>query len=296
AVPAGGTSAPLTSAFGIHIAHILSVTPGTTKSLDEVKDQLKHQIALAKAGDTLDSLVKQLDDTLAGGASLDETANKLKLKLTKLDAVDETGKDAKGQDVGLTPDVLKLVFSTDAGNLSAVTPLANGGYAVAQVSGVTPPADRPFDQVKEQVKADWLNDARKTAADAKAKEIADKVKAGGDLNAEATALGQTVKHSASFTRGKGDPGNLIDTSFAAAIFDAKLGQPAVGDSKDGPVVAKVTAITPPDPSAHPNDVDNLSKQLLGQIRNDLAEQFGASLQQEIKPVINEDVVNSLLQE
>ncbi|HEY4163703.1 MAG TPA: SurA N-terminal domain-containing protein, partial [Dongiaceae bacterium] len=47
AVPAGGTSAPLTSAFGIHIAHILSVTPGTTKSLDEVKDQLKHQIALA---------------------------------------------------------------------------------------------------------------------------------------------------------------------------------------------------------------------------------------------------------
>jgi peptidyl-prolyl cis-trans isomerase D len=296
AVPAGGTSAPLTSPFGIHIAHILSVQPATTKSLAEVKDQIKHQIAIGKAGDVLDSTVKQLDDTLAGGASLEEAANKLKLKLKKLDAVDETGKDAKGQDVGLTPDTLKLIFSTDAGNLSQVTPLANGGYAVAQVTGVTPPADRPFDQVKDQVKADWLADARKTAADAKAKEIADKVKAGGDLNAEATALGQTVKHSTAFTRAKGDPDNLIDTSFAAAIFDAKLGQPVIGDSKDGPVVAKVTAITPPDPAAHPNDVDNLSKQLLGQLRNDLAEQFGASLQQEIKPVIHEDVVNSLLQE
>jgi hypothetical protein len=105
-----------------------------------------------------------------------------------------------------------------------------------------------------------------------------------------------VKHSTAVTRAKGDPDNLIDTSFAAAIFDAKLGQPVIGDSKDGPVVAKVTAITPPDPAAHPNDVDNLSKQLLGQLRNDLAEQFGASLQQEIKPVIHEDVVNSLLQE
>jgi peptidyl-prolyl cis-trans isomerase D len=296
AVPAGGTSAPLTSPFGIHIVHVLSIQPGSTKTLDEVKGQLKHQIALGKAGDALDSIIKQLDDTLAGGASLEEAANKLKLKLKKLDAVDETGKDAKGQDTGLSPDALKLVFSTDSGNLSPVTPLADGSYAVVQVSGITPPADRPFDQVKAQVKADWLAEARKKAAEAKANEIAEKIKAGGDLNAAAAELGQTVKHSASFTRAKGDPANLIDTTFAQAIFDAKLGQPAVGDSKDGPVVAKVTAITPPDPAAHPNDVDNMSKQILGQIRNDLAEQFGAALQQEIKPVIHEDVVDSLLQE
>jgi peptidyl-prolyl cis-trans isomerase D len=296
AVPAGGTSAPLTSPFGIHIVHILSIQPGSTKSLDDVKPELKHQIALGKAGDTLDSIVKQLDDTLAGGASLDEAATKLKLKLKKLGAVDETGKDAKGQDTGLSPDALKLVFGTDTGNLSPVTPLSDGSYAVAQVTGITPPADRAFAQIKDQVTADWLAEARKKAAEAKAKEIADKIKAGGDLNAAATALGQTVKHSASFTRGKGDPANLIDTTFAQAVFDAKLNEPVVGESKDGPVVAKVTAITPPDPAAHPNDVDNLSKQIVGQIRADLAEQFGASLQQEIKPVIHEDVVNSLLQE
>jgi peptidyl-prolyl cis-trans isomerase D len=296
ALPAGAVSAPLTSPFGIHVVHVISSQPATTKALADVKGQIRHAIALTKAGDALDVLVKQLDDALAGGSTLDEAAAKLKLKLKKLDAVDATGKDAKGAGTGLAPDALRLVFSTDSGNLSPVTPMADGSYAIVQVTGTTPPADRPFDQIKDKVKADWLVDAQHQAAAAKAKQIADKLKAGGDLAAEASALGQTVKPSAAFTRDKGDPASAVDPTLAAALFKLKLGEASVGEGKDGPVVAKLTAITPPDPAAHPNDVAVVTQQLENQMRNDLAAQFSAALQQEIKPQIHEDIVNSLLQE
>lgn len=295
AVAAGGVSAPLKSPFGIHVVHVISSEPATTKTLDEVKDQLKHTIALNKATESLDSIVKQLDDTLAGGASLEEAGAKLKMKVTKVDSVDDAGKDPKGTATGLTPDVLQLVFSTDAGNQSAVTPLNDGSYAVVQVTSATPPADKPFDAVKAEVKADWLAEEQRKAAAAKAKEIAEKAKS-TDLQAEATALGLTVTKSASFTRDKGDPANGIGTGLAASLFAVKLGETAVGESKDGPVVAKVTAVTPPDPAAHPDDVATMTQGVGNQIRNDLAAQFSEALRQEVKPQVNEDVINALIQE
>jgi peptidyl-prolyl cis-trans isomerase D len=266
------------------------------KPLAEVKDQVKHQVALQKATENLDSLVQQLEDTLAGGASLDEAATKLKLKAKKVDAVDLEGKDPKGNDAGLSHAAVTLVFNTESGNMSPVAPTASGSYIVAQVSGVTPPADRPFADVKDKVTADWMADAQKKAAEDKAKAIADKVNKGGDLNAEATALGQTIKKSASFTRDRGDPANGILADFAQTLFTLKLNAAAVGDSKDGPVVAKVTAITPPDPKAHPADVDQTSQQLTSEIRNDLGAEFAEALRQELKPQVNEDVVNNLIQQ
>lgn len=295
AVAAGGVSAPLKSPFGIHVVHVISSEPATTKTLDEMKDQLKHNIALAKATEALDSIIKQLDDTLAGGASLEEAGSKLKMKVAKVAAVDTAGKDDKGADTGLKPDVVQLIFSTDAGNQSSVTPFNDGSYAVVQTISTTPPADKPFDQVKERLKADWLADKQHEAAQAKAKEIAEKAKT-GDLQAEATALGLTVKQSPAFTRDKGDPLNDIAPSLAASLFAVKQGETAIGDSKEGPVVAKVTGITPPDPTAHPDDVATLTQAVNNQIRGDLAAQFSAALQQEIKPEIHEDVINSLIAE
>jgi peptidyl-prolyl cis-trans isomerase D len=298
AVAAGGVSEPLTSPFGIHIVHVISSEPATTKTLDEVKDQLKHNIALNRATESLDSIIKQLDDALAGGASLDEAGTKLKMKVTKVAAVDQSGKDDKDAETGLNPEVVQLIFSTEAGNQSSVTPFNDGSYAVVQTTSTTPPADKPFDQVKEKVQANWLADKQHAAAEAKAKEIAEKLKTPGtgDLQAEATALGLTVTKSASFTRGKGDPENGIDPNLASSLFGVKLGETAVGENKDGPVVAKVTAVTPPDPTAHPDDVATLTQGLNNQIRGDLAAQFSEALRQEIKPVVNEDVINSLISE
>jgi peptidyl-prolyl cis-trans isomerase D len=295
ALAAGAVSAPLKSPFGIHIVHVISAEPATTKTLNEVKDELKHNIALVRATEGLDSIVKQLDDALAGGATLEEAGAKLKLKVTKVAAVDSSGKDDKGAETGLKPEVVQLIFSTDSGNQSSVTPFNDGSYAVVQTTAVTPPADKPFDQVKEQLTADWMAEKRHEAADAKAKEIAEKAKT-GDLQAEATALGLSVKKSAAFTRGKGDPENGIDQRLASSLFRVKLGETAVGEGPDGPVVAKVTAITPPDPKAHPDDVATVTQRINNDIRGDLAAQFSEALRQEIKPQVNQDVINSLISE
>src|ERR1044072_2585180 len=123
ALAADAVAEPITSPFGIHVVHVKAITPGSVKSFDEMKDQLRNELALAQAGDSLASVVNQLDDTLAGGASVEDAASKMGLAAQKIDAVDAEGKDRDGKDLALNPEILQLAQATEAGSTSLVSSL-----------------------------------------------------------------------------------------------------------------------------------------------------------------------------
>jgi peptidyl-prolyl cis-trans isomerase D len=293
ALPADGVSDPLKSAFGLHVVHIKSITPGVTKTFDEVKDQLRKELALAQAGDAMVSVVNQLDDKLAGGASVEEAAQSLQLKTQKYDAVDSSGKDRNGKDTNVIPDILQLAEGTEAGQTSLVSTLSDGSYAVVQVTSVIPAEAKPLTEVTDQVKQDWLAKARRDAADAKAKEIAGKVKA-GDLAAIGKEMGLELKVTEPFTRDKGDPDHGIDTALAQKLFALALGEAATGRTADGAIVARVSAIIPAKPEEDKDQVAKLSKQLAQSMRNDLQAEFLVALTQNTKVVRNNDVINQMI--
>ena len=294
ALAADATSEPLKSAFGLHVVHVKSITPPSAKSLDEVKEQLRGELALAQAGDTMASAVNQLDDTLAGGASVEDAAAKLGLTTQKVDAVDADGKDRDGKDLGISPEILALAQQTDAGGTSLVSTLSDGSYAVVQVTSVAAAEPKPLTEVADQVKTEWLAQAHRDAADAKAKEIVEKLKAGGDLAALGTELGLTVTSSAPFTRDKGDPDNGVDATMAQALFNVKIGEAVTGRGSDKAIVARLTTVTPAKPDENKDRLEELSKQLAGTMRNDLSSQFSAALSQQIKIERNEDVINQMI--
>ena len=291
ALPADGVSDPIKSAFGLHVVHVKAITPGSTKTFDEVKDQLRQELALAQAGDAMVSVINQLDDTLAGGASMEEAAKQLQLTVQKHDAVDSTGKDRAGKDANVIPEILQLAQSTESGQTSLVTTLSDSSYAVVQVTGVTPAEAKPLTEVAEQAKQDWLAKARRDAADAKAKEIADKTKS-GDLAALGKSMSLVLQTSKPFTREKGD--GAIDPSLAQKLFAVKLGEAATGRTADGAIVARVSAITPAKPEESKDEVAELSKSLSNTMRKDLYAQFLFALGQEVKVVRNDDVIQKMI--
>jgi peptidyl-prolyl cis-trans isomerase D len=293
ALPADGVSAPLKSAFGLHVVHIKSITPGVTRTFDDVKEQLRHDLALAQAGDAMVSVVNQLDDTLAGGASVEEAAQKLNLAAQKFDGVDSDGKGRDGKDANVIPDILQLAEHTEAGQTSLVTTLSDGSYAVVQVTSVAPAEPKPLTEVADQVKQDWLTKARRDAADAKAKELADKVKS-GDLAALGKQMGLALKVTTPFTRSQGDPKNGIDQSLAQKLFAVKLGEAATGRTGDGAIVARVSDIIPAKPEEDKDQVGKLSKQLAQALRNDLQAEFLVAVSQDIKIERNNDVINEMI--
>jgi len=291
ALPAEGVSAPLKSAFGFHVVHVKSITPGITKTFDDVKDQLRKELALAQAGDAMVSVVNQLDDTLAGGASVEEAAQQLHLAAQKYDAVDSAGKDRDGKDVNAIPEILRLAEQTEAGQTSLVTTLTDGSYAVVQVTSVTPAEAKPLTEVTDQVKQDWLAKARRDAADAKAKDLADKVKS-GDLAALGKDLGLELQVSQPFTRDKGD--GAIDPTLAQKLFALKLGEAATGRTADGAIVARVAAVIPAKAEDSKDQIAQISKQLTDTMRKDLYAEFLVALSQSVKVERNNEVIQQMI--
>jgi peptidyl-prolyl cis-trans isomerase D len=291
ALPADGVSAPIKSPFGLHVVHVKSITPGSTKTFDEVKEQLRQELALGQAGDAMVSVINQLDDLLGGGATVEDAAKQLQLTAQKYDAVDSSGKDRDGKDANVIPEILQLAQSTESGQTSLVTTLSDSSYAVVQVTSVTPAEAKPLTEVAEQVKQDWLAKARRDAADAKAKEIADKVKS-GDLASIGKSMGLALQTSKPFTRKDGD--GPIDPSLAQKLFALKQGEAATGRTADNAIVARVSAITPAKPDENKDKLTELSKGLNDAMRRDLYAEFLFAVGQDVKVVRNDDVIQKML--
>ncbi len=294
ALAADGTSEPLKSAFGWHVVHVKSITPASAKSFDEVKERLRNDLALAQAGDSMASAVNQLDDILAGGASVSDAAAQMGLPAQTVEAVDAAGMDRAGKDLGLSPEILALAQQTEGGTTSLVSTLSDGSYAVVQVTSVAAPEPKPLSEVTEEVKTDWLAQARRAAADAKAQEVVEKLKTSGDLSVLGQELGATLTVTSPFLRGKGDPDNGIDATLAQALFGVKIGEAVSGRTADGALVARLTAIEPAKPEDAKDQLDELAKQIVAELRNDLSAQFSAALGKEIAIERNDAVINQML--
>lgn len=289
ALSAGSVSDQLKSPFGIHVAYVATVNPATSKPLAEVEGELRNSLALGRAADAMESVRVQLEDDLAGGASLADAAAKLGLKQQKFEAIDAAGQDRAGTNLGIPQDAVNLIFDTQSGEPGYVTALNDGSYAVAQVDAVIEPALKPLAEVRDQAIKDWTEAQQEERAKARAQELADKVKGGADLKTEAEALGLAVKASQPFHRGEGDPENGVPPAIANTLFTLKANEVAVGQVNDGAVVARLTEIKAVDPAAAPDATKELSEKVKQTLANDLRQAFNEALKAEL-PVTRDDEI------
>ena len=154
---------------------------------------------------------------------------------------------------------------------------------------------RPLATVRDKALAAWKLQAGDQAAIKKAKEIADKVTAGGDFAALAKSIGGSIVTSKPMTRsGDGADEKLAGVALTA-LFKAKPGEVTtapVGDS-GGAVVARLLRIVPADPNANSPGKQELTESLGTGFANDLVGEYQIALENEYGVTINHDVLNSL---
>src|SRR5690606_29070495 len=96
-------------AFGPVLLRVTEIKPETVKPLAEVSDEIRKQIALGEANRILLDVHDAYEDARAGGATLQEAADKLKLKLATVDAIDRSGRRPDGTVVEGLPESAALI-------------------------------------------------------------------------------------------------------------------------------------------------------------------------------------------
>ena len=241
----GGTTPVIAGTFGPIILRVTNIRPEVLKTFDEVKEELRTELALAEAANGILAVHDRMEDSRAEGLGLAEAAAKNNLKAVTVDAVDAQGTDQKGEEVTGLPEetaLLAEVFKTDVGTETQPLNVGREGYAWFEVLDVIPDRDRTLDEVRDRAIADWTAEQQRQTLAKKAEELAERVRKGGDLPAIATELGMVVENKQGLHRGADDP--VLGQAAVAAAFAGPVGHVAStpGVNGEGQILLKVTEV------------------------------------------------------
>lgn len=296
-LPAGGVSRPIETPLGWHVIRVGEIQPARTRTLDEAKDELTQGAAREKAVDALYKLANRVEDALAGGSTLEEAARTFNLRLVNVPAIDAEGKDANGKPVPDLPGgkvFVETAFRTEANRDSPLTETGDDGYFLIRVDAVTPAALRPFEAVKAEVFKAWQKEERRAWADKAAAAAKDRL---ADPAVEAAAVASEAKgdliETDFFTRsGEGAPGDFPD-AMVQTVFAAKKGEVVTSRGEGATFVARLVAISDPDPAGDENGRKRVTDDAARALRDDLLVQYVGALRRQHPVSVNARVLEQL---
>ncbi|MDX8524888.1 SurA N-terminal domain-containing protein [Mesorhizobium sp. MSK_1335] len=280
--------------FGPVLLRVTEIKPQVVKPLAEVSGQIRKDLALGEASRILLDVHDSYEDTRASGASLAQAADKLKLKVFTIDAIDRTGQRPDGTIVNDLPEsaeLIKSVFAAEPKTENEGLTTTDNGFVFYEVQSITPARDRTLDEVRKKVAADWTEAETDKRLDAKAEELEKRLKAGTTLDVIAGELKLDKQTKRGLKREADDAD--FGKEGAAAMFGVGEGGTGLIPSPtgDGQILFKVAEVFEPagaDGSAVP---DEAQKSFGAGMSDDLLDQLVAQLQSQYSVRIDPNAVS-----
>ena len=303
AAPANDVSGPVQGALGWYVLKVTKATPGSEKSFAEAENQLRNRLLAEKATDLMYDRANRIDNLLGNGTPFDQLPGDLGLV-----GVEGT-MDAQGNTKAGTPApipgppalrdaIVTAAFKAQKGDLPQLievqTPSVGGSaYYAVSVEDVMPPAVKPYDDVKQQVEADWTADQKRRAAEVKATHVLMAVKSGQSLSDAAAVAGLPVTHTPAAMRDAA--GEEMPPELANALFSLKPGEPTMVATKSTFIVAVATKIDVPTAAADPGGFQQLRNVISNSIGSDMATIFAQAVRDRANPRINKENYDNIVQ-
>lgn len=297
ALPANQISEVVKGSFGPVLLRVTEIKPQVVKSLDEVKEQIRKDLAIAEASRILLDAHDSYEDARAGGATLAEAAAKLNLKVITVEAVDRQALRPDGtiiDDLPQSAEFLKQAFETEVGIENPAINIGSSGYVYYEVLGTTPARDRTLDEVHAKVVTDWKNQEAEKRIDAKVADLQKRLKDGGSLDDIATEL-KLEKQTKRGIKREADDADFAKEGVAEIFSVAQGGVGTIAaPAGDARILFKVTEVFEP-AGAGPDAVpDDAKKQFASGLSDDLLDQLVARLQTEYDVTVNQSAIDQAL--
>lgn len=290
------TSGVVDGKFSSVILNVIEVQPEQIKPFEEVKGEIKAQIAKDRAARDVLDLLNEIEDARAGGALLSEVADRFSLNAQTPDAFDAQGQDEAGKDVSLpkADGLVKGTFDSDIGVENDPIQLKDGGFLWYEVTNVTPARDRELSEVRQKVIDAWKAEEVTKRLQAKATEIADKAKSGAEIAAlaEETGLEEKIVTGIARNSANGDfTANAANLAFSGpdgTVFDT---EGADGSSR---LVAKVEGSNEQDFDPNAQEIKSLETSAANQMQDSLLNQYVANAEDTAGVQINQAAISQIL--
>lgn len=226
------------------IYEILAINSEKQQSFEAIKSELLDTVRLEKFQDDYKALKDKIEDELAGGSSLEDIAQSMKLPILHVNALAQEGAALNNPEYEtlrpLKEQILEQTFKLDNGNTSPVFDVTPHESFILSVKKITPQHVPIFANVKEKV----TNDALTYLKMAKAADVAQQIAKKATDNATLSKLTKTHKVSMTTNHIYSrmsliDNADLKEQLMADAVeraFSVPLNQAIAGRAKKGFVV------------------------------------------------------------
>jgi peptidyl-prolyl cis-trans isomerase D len=297
AVEKGAVSDVVPGAFGSVLVRVTEITPAIVKPFEEVQDEIRTALAMDEANRILMEVHDGYEDARAAGESMAEAAANQRLQVVTIDAVDRAAKTPEGTILTDLPEsaaLLREAFDTEIDVENPSINVGSNGYLFYEVQGITPARERPLDEVRDAVVADWTAREAEIRLAERAAELQKRVADGTDLPTIASEIGVEVQTRRGLKRDATDAG--LGEAAIAASFGVAQGASGVvaGADEDTQVVFRVAEVVQ-SINAGPDALTQETRDgLAAGYSDDLIDQLVARLQTQYNVSVDRNAIQQAL--
>jgi SurA-like N-terminal domain/PPIC-type PPIASE domain len=281
----GAVAGPVTTDLGPALFRMNAILNAHETTFDEARDGLKADYAADAARRLLSDMVTELDDALAGGATLEDLASEHGMTLAQLDW---TGGESDG--IAAYDAFREAATLVEDGDYPEINDLSDGGLFALRLDEVVAPRLQSLDEVRAAAIAGWQAQETVARVVARAEEMIGEMSGG----ASPASLGLTEIVETGQTRDAyidGTPPAMVEQVFALD----ETGAWQVVEDADGAVLIRLDAIH----SADQVSQDALalkaafSQSTAQALALDVQSAFSAAIEAEAGIVLDQAMINAV---
>jgi peptidyl-prolyl cis-trans isomerase D len=256
----GDTLGPFDTDLGPALFRMNAVLTAQETTYEEARDGLRDELATARARRLIGDMRDDISDLLAGGAALEDLADRTDLQLGDI----EWTADATDGIAAYDAFRAAAAVATD-GAFPELVELSDGGLFVLRLDGITPPALRPLDDVRAQVTQDRAAAATQEAVVEQTAQLVRELATTGnfsDLGLDPTLQENLIRRD--FVAGTPE-------GFMGLVFSMEMGDINTMETPDGTIIVRLDSI----------DTANLMDPAMETERASIAERAGSGIAQDL---------------
>jgi peptidyl-prolyl cis-trans isomerase D len=276
---------PLDSRFGPALFRINAVLDATEVSFEDAAQDLRVELSEEAARRAIDAMIDDLDDRLAGGATLEELAEETDMQFGTIDWFD--GVDSG---IGAYDAFTDAALAAQDGDFPELLQLSDGGQFALRLDEVVPPAIPPLDEITDEVAEAWRATQLRIRLEERANAILANLALTGGLEDQGLTLtSESLIRRQDFIPDApptlvaqvfqlAQPGDMVVIPGARAAWIARLDSINPG-TRGAPEVAALQGL--------------FGAQIANAVAGDVFEAFGQALEAEIGISLDPGVINAI---
>ena len=284
AAETGDVVGPLPSDLGPALFRINGILAAQETSFEDARAQLRDELAADRARRVVEAQINDIDDLLAGGATLEDLAKETDMVLGNIDWSSEAGDGIAAYEV-----FREGAQAITVDDFPKIEVLEDGGIFAMRLDEVLAPRPQPLAEITERVSVGWRTQATLEALRAEAEALLSQITAESDfadVDLEADTLTEVTR-----------TGFVADIPPAAilALFEAEKGASVVVDDVTDVLIVRLDDVLAADEDS--DDIQALRTQLNNQaataVAQDLFEAYATEIQQRAGIQLDQNALNAV---